>query len=83
MHFGLLSSKTDTPSPREHRLRPLGAEKAGESIPSVNDQFFLVDFYPSLNHFQLFWRQISIKDRSIVDRDRRFLLLVATWMCGR
>ena len=35
MHFGLLSSKTD-PHPHEHRLRLLGAEKTGESIPSVN-----------------------------------------------
>lgn len=35
MHFGLLSSKTD-PRPHEHRWRPLGARKAGESIPSLN-----------------------------------------------
>ncbi|WP_186453824.1 hypothetical protein [Denitratisoma sp. DHT3] len=35
MHFGLISSKTD-PRPHEHRWRPLGARKAGESIPSVN-----------------------------------------------
>jgi hypothetical protein len=32
MHFGLLSSKTD---PHEHRQRQLGAEKTGESIPSL------------------------------------------------
>jgi hypothetical protein len=35
MHFGLLSSKTD-PHPHEHRQRQLGAEKTGESIPSLN-----------------------------------------------
>lgn len=34
MHFGLLSSMTD-PHPHEHRWRLFGAEKTGESIPSV------------------------------------------------
>jgi hypothetical protein len=34
MRFGLLSSKTD-PHPHEHRQRQFGAEKTGESIPSI------------------------------------------------
>jgi hypothetical protein len=35
MHFGLLSLKTDT-HPHEHQWRQFGAEKTGESIPSLN-----------------------------------------------
>jgi hypothetical protein len=35
IHFGLLSLKTDT-HPHEHRLRQFGAEKMGESIPSID-----------------------------------------------